>query len=132
MGIDGITVSDSETGEPACQSKVCAVTGISQVVASRVTMASWHVLLTIHYGANGEESMVPIKTSSSCTIPGGRSGLLPPVHGSICLCHLSSGCGDNLWLFTSKGSSSLQTAGGQVWSKNSTQAVLQQGSVVPQ
>jgi len=38
--IEGITVFDSESGDAACKSKVCAVSGISQVVISRVTMAA--------------------------------------------------------------------------------------------
>lgn len=38
--MEGITVSDSQTGEPVCKSKVCATTGISQVVLSRVAMAA--------------------------------------------------------------------------------------------
>merc|ERR1719430_2404357 len=37
--MEGITVTDS-SGEVACQSKVCAVSGISQVVTSRVVMAA--------------------------------------------------------------------------------------------
>jgi len=38
--LEGITVFDTESGEPACMSRVCAVSGISQVVISRVAMAA--------------------------------------------------------------------------------------------
>merc|ERR1719411_2304140 len=35
-----MTVSDAETGEVACRSRACAVSGITQVVTSRVVMAA--------------------------------------------------------------------------------------------
>jgi len=38
--MDGITVFHGETEEAACQSRVCAQTGIAQVVTSRVVMAA--------------------------------------------------------------------------------------------
>merc|ERR1712210_281291 len=38
--LEGMTVSDAETGEVACRSRVCAVSGITQVVTSRVIMAA--------------------------------------------------------------------------------------------
>jgi len=38
--LEGMTVSDAETGEVACRSRVCAVSGITQVVTSRVVMAA--------------------------------------------------------------------------------------------
>merc|ERR1719284_44197 len=38
--LEGMTVSDAETGEVACRSRACAVSGITQVVTSRVVMAA--------------------------------------------------------------------------------------------
>jgi len=38
--VEGISVMDAETGEVVCRSRVCAVSGITQVVASRVAMAA--------------------------------------------------------------------------------------------